>query len=219
MQTIRERTKDHFPSVLLTLLGIIQALALELLWSRLRGSDYLWDGGISAVVGWVQAAVLMLGIFLVWLFYTSIVMRVSWVPSIQDSALPFAIGVLEFAVVDLMGPETLSFWFAGFAMIFALSTFASHSAFKRARLDPDNRDFFEAMSPTSRRDLAQPAAIVAGLLLLALVVRIDGGWGWIGLGALIATGGALVHQIEILRRYWNRSISPNAETNEPSSPG
>ena len=75
------------------------------------------------------------------------------------------------------------------------------------------------MPPASRRDLAQPAATVAGLLLLALVVRIVGGWGWIGLVALLATGGALVHQVENVRRFWNQSISLDSETNEPHSPG
>ena len=219
MQTIRERTKEHFPSVLLTLLSIIQALALELLWNRLHGNDYFWDGGLGAVVGWTQAAVLLLGIFQVWLFYTSIVMRFSWVPSARDSALPFAIGVLEFAAVDLMGPESLSLWFVVFAMVFALSIFASQSAFDRARLDADNHDFFESMPSSSRRDLAQPAATVAGLLVFALIVRIDGSWGWIGLVALLATGGALLHQVEIVRRFWNQSISLDSERNEPRSPG
>jgi len=215
MQSIRERTKEHFPSVLLTLLSIIQALALELLWSRVHAHDYFWNGGMPAVVGWTQAAVLLLGIFQVWLFYTSMVMRFRWVPSVQDSALPFAIGILEFSIVELMGPETMSLWLVAFAMVFALSIFASQSVFKRARLDPDNREFFGAMPPAGLWDLAQPAAAVAGLLLLAIVVRIDGGWGWISLLALLATGGALAHQTVIVRRFWNQSISLEGETKAP----
>ena len=107
MQTIRERAKEHFPSVLLTLLSIIQALALELLWNRLRGNDYFWDGGISAVVGWTQAAVLLLGIFQVWLFYTSIVMRFRWVPTTRDAVIPFVMGALELLLSRNPDPESM----------------------------------------------------------------------------------------------------------------
>jgi hypothetical protein len=215
MQTISERAKEHFPSVLLTLLSIIQALALELLWNRVHAHDYFWDGGMTAVVGWTQAAVLLLGVFQVWLFYTSIVLRFRWVPAVQDSVLPFAIGILEFSLVDLMGPDTLPLWLVAFALIFAVSIFASQSVFRRARLDPDNQAFFDATPPVGRRDLVQPVAAVAGLLLLALIVWINGGWGWVSLIALLATGGALAHQAEIVRRFWNQSISLEADTKAP----
>ena len=36
METIRTRATDLLPSVLLTVLSMIQALALELLWTRIR---------------------------------------------------------------------------------------------------------------------------------------------------------------------------------------
>ena len=216
MQTIRDRAKDHFPSVLLTLLSIIQALALEFLWSRLHDSDYLWDGGFSAVAGWTQAAVLLLGLIQVWLFYTGIVMRFRWAPSVQDSVLPFAIGILEFTLIDLMGPDTLSLWFVAFALIFALSIFASQSAFRRARRDPENREFFETIRPNDWSDFAQPVGAVVVLLALAPLVRIDGGWGWIGLIGLFATGGALAHQVVILRRFWNHSMGIGGRDDDPT---
>jgi hypothetical protein len=41
MQKMRSRAKTHFPSVLLTLISIIQALALELMWSKIVESDFL----------------------------------------------------------------------------------------------------------------------------------------------------------------------------------
>ena len=40
METMRTRATDLFPSVLLTVLSMIQAL--ELLWTRVRESSYLW---------------------------------------------------------------------------------------------------------------------------------------------------------------------------------
>jgi len=43
VSVIRDRAKEHFPMVFLTLLIIVQALALELLWSHVRGADYLFE--------------------------------------------------------------------------------------------------------------------------------------------------------------------------------
>ena len=37
MIKIRTRAQAHFPTVLLTLISIIQALALELMWSKVSG--------------------------------------------------------------------------------------------------------------------------------------------------------------------------------------
>ena len=45
MESIRRRAMEIFPSVLLTVLSMVQALALELLWTRLGDSPYLWEGG------------------------------------------------------------------------------------------------------------------------------------------------------------------------------
>lgn len=41
MSKIRTRAQMHFPTVLLTLISIIQALALELMWSKIVESDSL----------------------------------------------------------------------------------------------------------------------------------------------------------------------------------
>ena len=81
---------------------MIQALALELMWTRLRESPYLWTVGWDALLGWAQVTAMLLGFLVVWLFYVSIVMRFRWLPSLSDSVVPFAIGILEFTLIDLM---------------------------------------------------------------------------------------------------------------------
>ena len=43
MDIIRNRATDQFPMVLLTLLSIVQALALELLWDHLRNRPDLYE--------------------------------------------------------------------------------------------------------------------------------------------------------------------------------
>ena len=99
---MRNRATDLLPSVLLTVLSMIQALALELLWTRLRESPYLWTASWDALLGWTQATAMLLGFLVVWLLYISFVMRFRWLPSLSDSVIPFGIGILEFSLIDLM---------------------------------------------------------------------------------------------------------------------
>ena len=56
MSRIRQRAHEHFPAVLLTLISIIQALALELLWGKITGTESLWQADMVALVGWGMGA-------------------------------------------------------------------------------------------------------------------------------------------------------------------
>lgn len=210
MEMIRNRATDLFPSVLLTVLSMIQALALELLWTRLRESPYLWIAGWDALIGWTQVAAMLLGFLVVWLFYVSIVMRFRWLPFLQDSVVPFAIGILEFTLVDLMGPDSLSLWFYAMAFIFAVSTWASHNIYGRARRDPANREFFDSVQLATMRDFAPAIVAIAGIALLGLALHLSGGPRWLAFGSLLFTIAGLANQIGMTRRFWRRSISDTA---------
>jgi hypothetical protein len=195
------------PSVLLTLLSIIQALALELLWSRLGETAYLWTGTWESILGWAQVFVMVLGFLQIWLFYTSIVMRFRWMPSLRDSILPFVIGLLEFSLIELLGPETLGPWFYTMAVIFAVSVWTSQEIFKRARQDPENAEFFERLRPASLRDFVPSIASVGGLALIGVILHVSGTRGWFSLAAFVVAGGMLAYQIELTRRYWYLAMS------------
>jgi hypothetical protein len=208
---IRERAKNRFPSVLLTLLSIIQALALEMLWSNLSGSDHLWAGGLGAVIGWLQVSAVFGGIVVVWLFYSSLVMRLVWVPSIRDSILPFIIGGAEFLMAEMLSPELRHLWFFLFAGIFGFSTWTSTTIFVRARRDPDNAGLWDDFDPRGIGEMVG-AIVVVGLLAVAGV----GVWNWgpTGLVALLAVGFAnfaLIVQILAIRYFWNKSLGLNQE--------
>lgn len=82
------RAKANFATVRLTLLSIVQALALELMWSRLGDQGYLYTGSFVAILGWRQIIATLLGILLIWLIYSSLVMWCSWVPTTTDAILP-----------------------------------------------------------------------------------------------------------------------------------
>ena len=211
METVRTRATELLPSVLLTVLSMIQALALELLWTRLRESPYLWVGSWDAVLGWAQVAAMLLGFLQIWLFYTSLVMRFRWCPSMQDSVAPFGIGILQFTLIDLMGPTSLGPWFYVLALVFAVSIWASQTIFKRARQDPANREFFESLEPAALGDFGPAIASIAGLVLLGFILHLSGSRGWLALGAVLIAIAALAYQLELTRQYWERSLSGSAD--------
>ncbi len=103
MDSIRNRATDQFPMVLLTLLSIVQALALELLWDHLRNRPDLYEYSWIALLGWLQIAASLMGIVLIWLIYSGMVMRFRWTPSTADSILPFFVGLIQFLMIDMMG--------------------------------------------------------------------------------------------------------------------
>jgi len=123
LNEIRARAKEQLPSVLLTLMSIIQALALEFLWEVVRVTPrvFTWD----AVLEWLQITATMFGILQLWMFYTSAAMRFRWTPTTQDLLFPFLIGILEFALIDLTGTHlALWFWMLAVLSLSVLAGFA-----------------------------------------------------------------------------------------------
>ncbi|MBT8145833.1 MAG: hypothetical protein KJN90_03220, partial [Gammaproteobacteria bacterium] len=85
MSKLRQRAQENFPAVLLTLISIIQALALELLWGKITGTESLWQTDMVALVGWGMVSVTLLGILQIWIMYSCMVMGFVWLPSLRDS--------------------------------------------------------------------------------------------------------------------------------------
>lgn len=162
-----ERARELLPTIVITVLSMIQALALELYWNRFLESDYLWQGGWEATLGWLQLAVMLLGILQIWMFYVRLVLRFTWLPIMGDTLTPFLIGLLEFAMIEMMGPGTMGPWFLILAVVFAVSIGASHLLMRRARLDPVNEHYFINVPRASWRDYMLSATIVAILALFA----------------------------------------------------
>lgn len=211
MQTIHERTREQLPSVLLTLLSIIQALALELFWSEVSADPALRSWGWAAVLGWAQVSVLLIGIVLIWLFYSTMVMRFVWTPKIVDLVMPFPIGLIEFWMVDALGPDTLGLWFFALALAFAVVPSVSYTLFRRARRDPANREFFETVDRATLRDFAPTIATVGALLLFAVLLEWTGNRTWLAVLCTCGAGAALVLQIVDTRRAWDSSVRGNPD--------
>ncbi|MDG2052052.1 MAG: hypothetical protein P8M78_18020 [Myxococcota bacterium] len=217
LQTIRERAKQQLPSVLLTLLSIIQAVALELLWSSVLSHPHLWQGGLPAVVGWLQAAVAMMGFVLIWLVYVSMVLRVVWVPRILDTVYPFVIGLLEFVLAEMLQPGSVALWFVVLAAACAATSFATLTGYRSARRDPANAELFAQYSTYSTRDRLASLSLVAGMLVPSALIAWVGGEVVSILGLLVAMG-LIAGQYRVVAGYWNRALGPEEMGDIPSGP-
>ena len=215
MDIIRNRATDQFPLVLLTLLSIVQALALELLWDHLRNRPDLYEYSWLALLSWVQVTASLMGIMLIWLIYTGMVMRFRWTPSTADSILPFFIGLIQFLMIDMMGPEKLGRWMIVLAVVFATMIVASHKVFRRARQDPANRGWFDMYSPATLRDFVPHVVVIATLFLLGAWLWHSGSTGWPAMFALLVTHVVLGYEIFNAAKFWNQSMASEKTAASP----
>lgn len=204
-----ERAKELLPAVILTILSMIQALALELFWTRVVETELLWQGGFTAILGWMQAGAVFLGIMLIWLFHVSFVLRFTWLPSLEDMVVPFFIGVLEFGMIDLMEPDFLAPWMLLLAALFALSTTASHFTMRRARREPENAYFFSTISPAGLRDYLYSIAVVTALALFGVLLYFFDDNRLLAAVALTLALAALSFQLMRSKQYWMHSLRPD----------
>jgi len=72
---IRERVKTNVPAVVLALLGIIQAFAVELLWSFVVSEPTIYVLTVPALITWLQIFSLLAGMLMIWLIYAMNVAR------------------------------------------------------------------------------------------------------------------------------------------------
>lgn len=206
MNTIRLRAKDQMPVVLLTLLSIVQALALELLWDYVSSESYLYQPGWDAVLGWTQIFATFLGVLLIWLIYSSSVMRFRWVPATVDSIFPFLIGIIEFTLIELLGVEHIGAWFLVMALIFATMTWVGQLTFRAARRDEENEEFFSALQPAGWRDFVPAALNVGFQVICGVLLLVSGHTGWFAFVALLVIIGAMFYQIYLTDYYWRLSV-------------
>jgi hypothetical protein len=141
MNIMKTSAQAYFPSVLLTLVSIIQALALELMWSKIVESEWLWKFNMKAVIGWGITLVAFLGIIQVWVMYSTMVMGFIWQPDLKDSIIPFVIGIQEFMLVTLIGEEFNTLWLYVLGSVFISANWVSHSSLRRGRQDPEKKNF------------------------------------------------------------------------------
>ena len=164
------------------------------------------------VMSWVQISATFLSLMIIWIVYASMVMRFRWVPSTGDSVFPFFIGILEFMLIESLGPTTLGLWFFIMALIFGLMYWSNHATMRRARRDDDNKVFFRNVKPAVLSDFYRGIVIVSVLTLAGVYILLTGDQGITGMVALLATNGFLAYQFYSAATFWESSIAESSIT-------
>ncbi|MBI1212156.1 MAG: hypothetical protein GC190_11885 [Alphaproteobacteria bacterium] len=211
MNEMRGRVKEHFPGVLLTLLGIVQALALGRFWSYLSETDRLFEVSGDAFISWLKILATFAGIVLVWVVYANNVMRFRWVPAISDSLYPFLVGLIEFMLIGALGPDKTGLWLVLMALTFAVMSWVSHSTMRRARQDDDNDAFFRSRKQAELRDFFPQIASVCALAAGGIYLLASRGGELVTMIALLATNALLAWQFYAASQFWNRSVNADAQ--------
>lgn len=205
MNKMRDRVKTQFPMVLLTLVSIIQALALELLWGKVTESDYLFQSGMSAVIGWGMVSVTLMGILQVWVMYSTLVVGFTWRAGIRDSIFPFVLGIQEFVLVAMIQDPFEPLWLFALASIFVVGNWIAHMSYRRARVDESNSAFFRGRPPATLRDFRGPISFIVLFVGLGMSIVWLGNPGWLIMVAIVIANAVLLAQIYVSRRLW-RSV-------------
>ena len=213
--SIRRRVRAQMPMALLTLTSIVQALALELLWSHAReaGPRAAWN--LESAIHWTQIASTLIGIMLIWIIYSNNVMRFVWTPSTRDSVLPFVFGIVEFMLIESLGAAHLGWWMIDLALIFAIMTWTSQITLRSARIDGSNDAFFERRTPATWRDFLPSMVIVALLSLAGIYLIVSGDQGVAALAIVIVSLAILVRQFADTARFWRDSLREVETSDEP----
>ncbi len=202
MERIRTQAKDMFPAIFLTLVSMIQALALEVLWSAVREREYLraWDS--AALTGWLQVAAMALLLFYIWNAFANMVIRFRWVFSTRDSTVPFVLGIAQFSLISLIQPGTVHLWFYVFAATMVFVVWFIWRVVRSILSEPDNADLVESGA------LSTPSGpFVLALLPFCLVAGGLAQWfGEAGWMTVVLTGitTALVFGLVVANAYGTR---------------
>lgn len=216
MSKNRARAQAHFPTVLLTLISIIQALALELLWSKLLDSAWLWEFGIESMIGWGMVVVALMGILQIWVMYSIMVMGFVWQPYLRDSIVPFILGIQEFMLISLIHESFTTLWLYVLGSVFITANWVAHNSLQRARQDPENADFFDKVEPATLKDFLPAMLIVSVLVLLGMATDLLDYRTVLPLLAVIFAILMMVVQVLSARSMWH-SIMELGESTAPDS--
>ena len=216
MNEISNRVRSNVPAVVLTLLGIIQALALEQLWTHVLHSDVLYALNWQTLTTWTQIFTTLIAIILVWLVYAVNVTRFRWLPTVYEFILPFWVGFIQLLVIQALATTAIGFWFILMGVLFGTMIWIAQTTLRKARLDGGNASFFATIPPATWSDFLPTLTIIGLILTFGLYAAIFKTGDLTNLSMLLIMLLFACLHFKALTDGWQRSLSPN---DNPTSPG
>ena len=206
MNQIGERVKRTFPAVSLTLLSIVQAIALELLWSSVASAVRTLTLDQQGVLFLIKATTSLMTIILIWLACAGNVMRFSWQPSTADLLYPFAFGLLQLCLIELIAGDNTGYWILVLGIIFGVMNYVIHATLRRARADSANQNYFSKRQPATLKDFLAHIVVVVLALISGFILV----FGEVSLSTEIIICAlallVLIWQFAITVLFWNQSL-------------
>lgn len=208
MPTPREKALLQFPAMYVTLVSVVQAIALESLVSRVvevgPASLHGWD----SVLLWLEVAFLGQTILYAWISYTLLVILTQWLFRVFDFGAAFAIGVFQLVAIQGIGADPPRLFFIMATVGFLSGAWISHSNIGAAAAQEENRATLSALP----RDTI--TALLGSIGVLGAIGALVMGTGRIrpALAAtilLIANALLLVAQ-GLWFRWWEKVVRPGA---------
>lgn len=160
--TVRGRATASFTNVSLSILSVVQGVALGQLATAVAGNYRHFS-----VLQWLMAAVTLFFFVVVWHHMSVDAMVFTWVPDFWDAALPLLIGAVELFLNQaiLLGVRV---WIGGMIFVALCALLELHYVGWRARHSPDNDR--QVLAFLHQRWTAQRLVTAGGLALYPLLV-------------------------------------------------
>jgi hypothetical protein len=190
------RIKGSFTTIYLTILGLIQAVALAEV-ARVVADGY----PDFTPVQWALVLLTFLILIIIWNHVTTDAMTWVWIPDLRDSVIPFLLGAFELyqahAIVLGLGP-----WLFGMVAGAMLAVLEFFHVGRQVRLEADDAQALRLFRSRSRSDLLQGVTGI-GLFFALGIASVAIGVGWTADQPLLrAVGTALPWVAVLLTGLW-----------------
>src|SRR6266702_3896641 len=166
-RVIHHKLKDSLSPVYLTLLSVIQGVALADL-ALIVGAGYQQ----FTVVRWLLVLVNFGMVISIWHTFTIHITLWSWIPDLRDAIVPFMIGAIELIFNHTIS-LSLSAWLFMIAIIASTATLAIWYVGQRAKEESENTKMLSLLRRQHRLFALYNLGASALYLLLAVVSRME----------------------------------------------
>ena len=203
---LHHRLNDAFTPTYLTILSIIQAVALADL-ATVVAAEYRQ----FTVVHWLLALLTFGVLIIVWNVYTIQGTIWRWIPDVRDAAMPFMVGALELFLNHTI-TLGMSIWLLGLAAIAGMGTVGTWYMHGRARTEAGNDQLLGYLRRHHLLFALYYSGGAALLLLLAWANHVgsweaaERGQGVLAVGTALMVGVCLSGAMIISHLYWSKAI-------------
>ena len=193
-QVLHHRLKDSFAPTYLTVLSVIQGVALADLSSVVVAGYQQFT-----IVQWPLVVFTFMVLIIIWNQYAMQSSPVHWVPDFRDSAFPFMFGALELMLNHTIR-LSLSAWIVVLAALMSWGALVTWYSVLRAKEEDENAQLLSLLNTENRMGLLYTLGISLLFLLLAVVSRVGSlevtdsvqtGRGILALGIVLLAGAGL----------------------------